>query len=271
MILLFPRPPPSFGPGHSTQIDCNSYAFLCGSTRDRMAAEDELSPASTPSSGGPEQHEGEPGPARPPPRKRRRLIISCTECHRRKQKCDRGLPCANCVSRNKQDSCRYEAGAPTAKGLQNAQGDDHSARGGSHLVDPRFKVEGTAGPGMSDKLTNFGYSTTGSSSSTLGFLSKIDGNNADESSLSSMAMGRESSGEHFGMRERYKSLIRQLPARSYTEKLVDMYFKDFNWQYNVSLCATVAVTQAMLNHFRELISGCSTNKWLNGIACPSVS
>ncbi|KKY38173.1 putative fungal specific transcription factor domain-containing protein [Diaporthe ampelina] len=45
-------------------------------------------------------------------------------------------------------------------------------------------------------------------------------------------MGRENSGEHFGARERYKSLIRQLPARSYTEKLVDIYFKDFNWQYN---------------------------------------
>lgn len=208
-----------------------------------MAGEDELSPASTPSSGGPEQQDSDPGPARPPPRKRRRLIISCTECHRRKQKCDRSLPCANCVSRNKQDSCRYEAGAPTAKAVQNTPGDN-----GSHPGDPRFKAEGGTGAGMSDKLTNFGYSSTGSSS-TLGFLSKIDGNNADESSLSSMAMGRESSGEHFGMRERYKSLIRQLPARSYTEKLVDIYFKDFNWQYNVSLCAPISVTQEIAETF----------------------
>ncbi|POS71390.1 fungal specific transcription factor domain-containing protein [Diaporthe helianthi] len=197
-----------------------------------MAAEDELSPASTPSSGAPEQHERDARPARLPPRKRRRLIISCTECHRRKQKCDRSLPCANCASRNKQDACRYEAGAPAAKGVQKTQGDDRLARSGSHLGDPRFKAEGAAGPGMADKLTNFGYSTTGSSSSTLGFLSKIDGNNAEESSLSSMALGRESSGEHLGMRERYKSVIRHLPARSYTEKLVDVYFKDFNWQYN---------------------------------------
>lgn len=201
-----------------------------------MAAENELSPASTPSPGGPEQQEGDPAPARPPPRKRRRLIISCTECHRRKQKCDRSLPCANCVSRNKQDSCRYESGAPAAKAVQNTQGgDERLARNGSHLLgDPRFQAEGGAGAGMSDKLTNFGYSSTGSSS-TLGFLSKIDGANADSASLSSMAMGRESGGEHFGTRGRYKSLIRQLPARSYTEKLVDIYFKDFNWQYNVSL------------------------------------
>lgn len=117
--------------------------------------------------------------------------------------------------------------------MQNTRGDERLAGSGTLLGDPRFKVESGAGAGMSDKLTNFGYSSTGSSS-TLGFLSKIDGTNADESSLSSMAMGRENSGEHFGTRERYKSLIRQLPARSYTEKLVDIYFKDFNWQYNVS-------------------------------------
>lgn len=119
--------------------------------------------------------------------------------------------------------------------MQPTQGDERLARDGSHLGDPRYKAEGGTAAGMSDKLTNFGYSSTGSSS-TLGFLSKIDGTNANESSLSSMAMGRENGGEYFGTRERYKSLIRQLPARSYTEKLVDIYFKDFNWQYNVSLC-----------------------------------
>lgn len=37
--------------------------------------------------------------------------------------------------------------------------------------------------------------------------------------------------ESFDMRERYKSLIRQLPARTYVEMLVDVYFHDVNWQY----------------------------------------
>ncbi|KAJ4306692.1 hypothetical protein N0V88_000056 [Collariella sp. IMI 366227] len=56
-----------------------------------------------------------PEPRAAPPRKRRRIVISCTECHRRKQKCDRGFPCANCVSRNKDSACKYDTGAPTAK------------------------------------------------------------------------------------------------------------------------------------------------------------
>src|SRR5258707_1150184 len=57
------------------------------------------------------------------PRKRKRIVISCTECHRRKQKvlgtypdretlltlqCDRASPCSNCVVRNKQSLCHYE-------------------------------------------------------------------------------------------------------------------------------------------------------------------
>jgi hypothetical protein len=37
--------------------------------------------------------------------------------------------------------------------------------------------------------------------------------------------------ESFDMRERYKSLIRQLPAKTYVEKLIDIYFHDVNWQY----------------------------------------
>lgn len=37
--------------------------------------------------------------------------------------------------------------------------------------------------------------------------------------------------ESFDMRERYKSLIRQLPARTYVEQLVENYFREVNWQY----------------------------------------
>lgn len=163
--------------------------------------------------------EKDDSPARAPPRKRRRIVISCTECHRRKQKCDRKLPCTNCESRNKQDSCRYETGAPTAKeqrGSTSSNGDipPGSKRGPDDTI-PR-------------KVANFGYSATGAS--TLGFLKKIDGANPDEP-LSRLAIGSSEQDDAFGARERYKSLIRQLPARTYVEKLVDMYFEHFNWQY----------------------------------------
>lgn len=37
--------------------------------------------------------------------------------------------------------------------------------------------------------------------------------------------------DQFATKERYKSLIRQLPARGYVEKLIEVYFREFNWQY----------------------------------------
>lgn len=221
--------------------------------------------------------------AKQPPRKRRRIIISCTECHRRKQKCDRSLPCANCVSRNKQDSCRYETGAPTVKAAQQEPTPPEQAVGAAaplsssssaaaaavgtaepkrrgrvskYDIDPRLAATASATTpastpaatttttttGSSARLqqssleaaeannANFGYSATGAS--TLGLMKRIDDGGE---SLASMAMGAQDTTAYFGTRERYKSLVRQLPARPYIEKLVDIYFKDFNWQYNVSV------------------------------------
>ncbi|KAF8859056.1 hypothetical protein BDZ45DRAFT_621439 [Acephala macrosclerotiorum] len=40
-------------------------------------------------------------------KKRNRTIVSCTECHRRKQKCDRTHPCQDCRERGVPDKCQY--------------------------------------------------------------------------------------------------------------------------------------------------------------------
>ena len=78
------------------------------------------------------------------------------------------------------------------------------------------------------KVANFGYSQTGAS--TLGFLRKIEGAHPSEP-LSKLAHGMGQHGDHLNVRERYKSLIRQLPARTYIDRLVDVYFVGINWQY----------------------------------------
>jgi hypothetical protein len=79
-----------------------------------------------------------------------------------------------------------------------------------------------------NKVANFGYSQTGAS--TLGFLRKIEGANPG-SPLSGLAGDGDQQGDLFNTRERYRSLIRQLPARTFVDKLVDIYFVDVNWQY----------------------------------------
>ncbi|KAI2617465.1 hypothetical protein GGR54DRAFT_208057 [Hypoxylon sp. NC1633] len=148
-----------------------------------------------------------------PPRKRRRIVISCTECHRRKQKCDRKMPCTNCVSRNKEASCHYETGTPLAKPDRKASSQSANERSPESIETLPLKT------------ADFGYSSN--SASTLGILRKIE---SDGELLTGMP-SETFDGDSFGVRERYKALVRSLPARIYVEKLAEIYFRDINWQY----------------------------------------
>ncbi|KAI1171337.1 Orotidine 5'-phosphate decarboxylase [Nemania sp. FL0916] len=135
------------------------------------------------------------------------------------ERCDRKMPCTNCQSRNKESSCRYETGTPLAKPDPKAA--PPSSNGSNH-------DRPSASPETKPATADFGYSANAGSSSTLGFLRKIE--NAAGAPLDGMPSEMPSE-ESYDMRERYKSLIRQLPARTYLEQLIDVYFTDVNWQY----------------------------------------
>ncbi|KAH7246139.1 hypothetical protein BKA59DRAFT_477294 [Fusarium tricinctum] len=182
----------------------------------------------------------------PRSRKRRRVVISCTECHRRKQRCDRELPCGNCKSRDKESSCMYEAGAPTAKQTHQQQHSQQitepspalsngsakqvepspSRRSGSPNNEPKEPNEP-----LSSKVADWGYAHNGAS--TMGILKRIESITDGEDVTPSMP--EESSGgspgKELALKEKYKAIIRQLPARNYVEKLIEMYMRGFNWQY----------------------------------------
>ncbi|KAI0202615.1 hypothetical protein F4808DRAFT_67950 [Astrocystis sublimbata] len=176
--------------------------------------------------------------AKPPPRKRRRIVISCTECHRRKQKCDRKLPCTNCQSRNKESSCRYETGKPVAKAddsttevkagtTATAATATSSSSSDERQNSDSLECAANTNAKLNGPTADFGYST--STGSTLGFLRKIE-NAGGGAPLAGMPVEIPTE-ESYDMRERYKSLIRQLPARTYVEQLMDVYLNGVNWQY----------------------------------------
>lgn len=48
----------------------------------------------------------------PPKKRRRRQALSCTECKRRKIKCDRSQPCTPCARRGETDKCQWHASEP---------------------------------------------------------------------------------------------------------------------------------------------------------------
>ncbi|CAK7222763.1 hypothetical protein SBRCBS47491_004971 [Sporothrix bragantina] len=249
-----------------------------------------------------------------PLRKRKRRVVSCAECHRRKQKCDRNLPCKACIDRKMEASCHYETVA--------------MSRERHHMRVIEAATHGRAlqaGGTMPVKAAGFGYAQ--SAANTLGFLNRLDGGTGngvagggdisglmglnggsngaagsaarpDGSTLASMvsestgtsgviptaqaahaaAMAeqqlyyqqqsaqqnqvqskqattrqqqheshklihsqhpsfdhqlyqRPQIGDPYGTADRYRTLVRELPPRPAIDRLVDIYFKEFNWNY----------------------------------------
>lgn len=64
----------------------------------------------------------------PPKKKRRRQALSCTECKRRKIKCDRSQPCAPCTRRGEQSRCQWHIVEPTEKYVTRSEFDELKAR-----------------------------------------------------------------------------------------------------------------------------------------------
>ncbi|RPD66540.1 hypothetical protein L226DRAFT_519886 [Lentinus tigrinus ALCF2SS1-7] len=60
--------------------------------------------------------------------KRRRQALSCTECKRRKIKCDRANPCGPCVRRGEQTKCQWHIIEPLEKYVSRAEFDELKAR-----------------------------------------------------------------------------------------------------------------------------------------------
>ncbi|UZJ54438.1 hypothetical protein CBS101457_003758 [Exobasidium rhododendri] len=54
---------------------------------------------------------------RPPPKKRNRAALSCTLCRERKVKCDRVIPCQQCIKRGDEEYCRLD---PNKRGPQSS-------------------------------------------------------------------------------------------------------------------------------------------------------
>jgi len=64
----------------------------------------------------------------PPKKKRRRQALSCTECKRRKIKCDRSQPCTPCTRRGEEAGCQWHIVEPVEKYVTKAEFDELKSR-----------------------------------------------------------------------------------------------------------------------------------------------
>ena len=81
---------------------------------------------------------------------------------------------------------------------------------------------------MRANAVDLGYTANGNS--PLDILKRIDGSGGGGGALSGLTADLVE-GDSMGVRERYKSLVRQLPARTFLDQLMEIYDRDINWQY----------------------------------------
>lgn len=153
-------------------------------------------------------------------------------------KCDRELPCGNCVARNREANCAYEAGAPTAKSLKEHAHATTAAASSNGPPPTRNSGASSRSSSNSDDSTlssmaaALGYSQT--RPSTLSLLRTIEtADTQDDDTSAAAGRHRPPNGNELApIREKYKGLVRQLPAKTYMDRLVGMYFHDLHHQYN---------------------------------------
>ena len=95
----------------------------------------------------------DPKPTAPSKEKRRRQVQSCSECRRRKIKCDKKFPCGPCTLRNDQSICReVEKHTPTATGCASTN-DLLNLQHRLSVLESLLAEAGIIAPGTLDELT----------------------------------------------------------------------------------------------------------------------
>ncbi|KAI0929268.1 hypothetical protein AcW2_005009 [Taiwanofungus camphoratus] len=119
---LHPDLPPA-GPQPSSAIAGASYV------RQQSVGYPVASGSSLGSRPAPDESDPEFGDQQEPPKKkRRRQALSCTECKRRKIKCDRAQPCGPCVRRGEHHKCQWHIIEPMEKYVTRTEYDELKAK-----------------------------------------------------------------------------------------------------------------------------------------------
>ncbi|OAR00305.1 hypothetical protein LLEC1_05091 [Akanthomyces lecanii] len=152
-----------------------------------------------------------------PASKRKRSVISCTECHRRKQKCNRQHPCQRCTQ------CHYES-ADTQSIMVNDNPPDMAATSISQSLG-----------GVTDFISSPSTTSEYLVSKSMGYA---PANTGTLSIIQSLGVMTVESSESFPNPNtdavlQFRALIRQLPPQRHINKLISFFYKELSWQYDI--------------------------------------
>lgn len=157
---------------------------------------------------------------------RNRPVTACSECTRRKQKCDRDLPCQKCVIRGVESKCSYQPTLATG----DIDGSNYptkrrktSSRDSSPNHDYQTSFSSLVPPKLYDHI---GYSRHGTSaSSALDQL--LSGSPSPSKSTCTPSFLDPSQWADF------TRLVQSLPATGTVQELVEVFFKEANWYFAI--------------------------------------
>ncbi|KAJ4486376.1 hypothetical protein J3R30DRAFT_3446241 [Lentinula aciculospora] len=118
---LHPYLPPSGGMSQQSQLEGTSYSHTHPTHATSRFESDTFGHVV-------DSENEDADPQGPPKKKRRRQALSCTECKRRKIKCDRNQPCAPCTRRGEQAKCQWHVVEPVEKYVSRAEYDELKMR-----------------------------------------------------------------------------------------------------------------------------------------------
>uniref|UniRef100_A0A060T3Q8 ARAD1A18062p n=1 Tax=Blastobotrys adeninivorans TaxID=409370 RepID=A0A060T3Q8_BLAAD len=167
-------------------------------------------------------------------RKRERKILSCLLCHHKKKKCNKKLPCDQCIARGTSDRCTYQ-GTLTPPDSSNESAVSETINQSTFSVDensPRTSI--SSGPiSQSERLPEI---ECPGSSNVERFLSAFGYSNSqsDKTGLSEIVKEKNvlwDVSETTISAYEFEKLAASLPSKPACEVLVDLFFQKINWHY----------------------------------------
>ncbi|KUJ10325.1 uncharacterized protein LY89DRAFT_689606 [Mollisia scopiformis] len=162
----------------------------------------------------------------PPIAKRRRIVTTCSECHRRKQKCDRRKPCNICLARNLPDRCSYSdpTVGPRLNKSSNASLDENFSAL-THVEDQE-NVSPPASRGF-NIAEQIGYSPMKGSNVFMDLQHQLlKDDTTGNLSLPNVAQERV---EPEQWEDQFWTLVAKLPSKSVSEDLIGIFMSEMNW------------------------------------------
>lgn len=166
--------------------------------------------------------------SRKSPSKWGRVITACSECHRRKQRCNRKSPCDICIARNVQDKCTYGSHEqmPKSDEIRILRPHPDPLTTTSSFEDQEEISRNTQESTLAGKI---GYSFLKESNTLQSFQKSFRIPDELIKLHDPVALNSNNPSTDPSLTSRYRNIVALLPPVAISQALIDTYFAEVGW------------------------------------------